>query len=102
MVRSFGNRIVSTAQSSLTLLSESVQRSARSITSGVVSSVKSQTKQVTDYVESSGGGAVRKIWWWSLAAIGVYGVATTVPKELIRVAFDDEKTSKENIKKEAA
>lgn len=31
----------------------------------------------------------RWMWWWSLAAIGVYGVATTVPKELVRQVFRD-------------
>jgi hypothetical protein len=24
------------------------------------------------------------LWWWSLTAIAVYGISTTVPKELIR------------------
>lgn len=25
-----------------------------------------------------------RFWWWSLAAIGVYGIATTVPKEIVK------------------
>ena len=33
--------------------------------------------------------ALRWLWWWSLAAVGVYGIATTVPKELVRIGFDN-------------
>ena len=29
------------------------------------------------------------LWWWSLAAIGVYGIATTLPKELVKIAFEN-------------
>lgn len=32
--------------------------------------------------------ALRWLWWWSLAAVGIYGIATTVPKELVRIGFD--------------
>jgi hypothetical protein len=34
-----------------------------------------------------GTKVLRLLWWWSLAAVGVYGVSTTVPKELIRQGF---------------
>lgn len=95
LVSSFGNRIASTVQSSFLLLSNRVKQGMRNATSGFTSSAKAQAKQVTDYVESNGNGVLRKLGWWTLAAIAVYGVATTVPKELVRVAFDKKPRNKE-------
>jgi hypothetical protein len=44
---------------------------------------------VTNYIKKTGQGAKFWIWWWSLAAIAVYGISTTVPKELIRILLKD-------------
>jgi hypothetical protein len=34
-----------------------------------------------------------RFWWWSLAAIGVYGIATTVPKEVVRLTIQQQSSS---------
>ena len=33
--------------------------------------------------------ALRWLWWWSLAAVGVYAFASSVPRELIRYYFKE-------------
>jgi|UniRef100_A0A8J9X2U9 gas vesicle protein len=65
---------------------------ASSFSNGVRSSISNITKPFrrmwTKLVQHMRGTKVlRLLWWWSLAAVGVYGVSTTVPKELIRQGF---------------
>lgn len=58
-------------------------------------SVASSQQQLSNSMGRLKGGlqeSIRPAWnaffWWSLAAIGVYGVASTVPRELVRGLFD--------------
>lgn len=43
-----------------------------------------------------------RFWWWSLAAIGVYGIATTVPKEVIKQTIQQSSSSSSKVKKDDA
>jgi vacuolar-type H+-ATPase subunit H len=44
---------------------------------------------------------IRALWWWSLAAIGVYGFATALPREIIKAAMttkeDDKQLAKDKV-----
>jgi hypothetical protein len=40
--------------------------------------------RLTANLSQSGSSVWNRFWWWSLSAVAVYGLATTVPKELIR------------------
>lgn len=79
------------------LLIQSVQSTLQFAANRLVTNVQTRVvRPISKYIDSTGGSAVRGLWWWSLAAVGVYGIATTVPKELIRVAFEEKKMKKEN------
>ena len=48
-------------------------------------------------VQEFGQSTLRWFWWWSLAVVAVYGIATTLPKELIRYAVvNDSKAGNES------
>ena len=69
------------AQTSQVKASQSAQRAS--------SQVKSATSNITSErflggFRSMGRDSLRWIWWWSLAAIAVYGMATTLPGQLLR------------------
>lgn len=68
------------AQTSQAKASQSAQRAS--------SQVKSATSTITSELgggfQSMGKKSLRWIWWWSLAAIAVYGMATTLPGQLLR------------------
>jgi hypothetical protein len=83
-------------QKALTVVSSAHQRTKNVIYSAA-SSVKEQTRSTLSSVTQplldslarvTGGMNASKVWralwWWSLAAIGVYGVATTVPTEIVK------------------
>lgn len=61
--------------------------------------VRKSTFGVFGNVQETGRKAIRWLGWWSLAAIGVYGLATTIPRELVRYALtgDDSKKEKNNL-----
>lgn len=96
VLHSLGSKFASIIQSSVRTVVQGVQRSVQQALSGIASTVEMQVVQPISkyYVDMSSstkstiGGVARWLWWWSLAAVAVYGIATTVPKELIRVAFE--------------
>jgi hypothetical protein len=96
VLRSLGSKFASMIQSSMRTVVQGVQRSIQNVMTGITSTVqtkvvKPMSKYYADLSSSSSssiGGVARWLWWWSLAAVAVYGIATTVPKELIRVAFE--------------
>jgi hypothetical protein len=63
----------------------------RDTSSTIASSASSATeaaKEAAKEWKQEATKGIRWLWWWSLAAIGVYGIATTVPRELVRYALD--------------
>lgn len=38
-----------------------------------------------------------RFWWWSLSALAVYGIATTVPKEVVRHYLRDDDREEESL-----
>lgn len=76
-VRQIPQRLATSAQSTLASL---WQRSIEQIRN----SIATATRPISDYVRGALPQSVRWIGWWSLAAIAVYGIATTVPKEVVR------------------
>lgn len=81
-VRTAASRI----QLSLTTwLSSSVHRTYDAVTRPVRDVAQKLVPSIGwDSLSSTAARWWNRFWWWSLAAIGVYGVATTVPKEVIR------------------
>lgn len=68
-----------------------VARSFTMVVSGIREQISRAKSALLDPIQSrlssamEGFGDWSKFWWrWSLAAIGVYGIATTVPKEIVR------------------
>lgn len=51
-------------------------------------SVKQTTLQSMESAKQQLPSSFRWFWWWSLAAVGVYGLAVSIPRE-IRVAIEN-------------
>jgi hypothetical protein len=50
-------------------------------------------------LREAGEKILRSAWWWSLAAIGIYGFASALPGEVRRYLSDeDEKTKEKEVK----
>merc|ERR1712238_258670 len=49
------------------------------------------SREIVDTVTSSGTKLLRWVWWWSLAVVFVYGVATTLPMAIIRHTIEQKK-----------
>lgn len=62
-----------------------------------VETIKESSKQVTAGLLSTGTKALRWFWWWSLAAIFVYGLASNLPMAIIKYTIQNKpKPSKGN------
>ena len=59
--------------------------------SDTVQSVKRSSQQWKEQFTSFGSKALRWFWWWSLAAIFVYGVASTLPMAIIKYTIQEKK-----------
>mmetsp|Transcript_17533 Transcript_17533/g.36211 ORF Transcript_17533/g.36211 Transcript_17533/m.36211 type:complete len:324 (-) Transcript_17533:301-1272(-) len=77
---------------------ETISKSTRAIGSGVEQRAKAATEGIAESSKglkgafaSTGTRVVRWFWWWSLAAIFVYGVASTLPMAIIRYTIDQKK-----------
>lgn len=96
-LQSLGPRLVSFVRSSTMFVIQRFQSTLQVAVNGLVTRVRTRViRPIREYIDSTGGGVVRSLWWWSLAAVGVYGIATTVPKELIRVAFKEKRVNEED------
>jgi hypothetical protein len=69
---------------------ETASRTAPKVASAASSAASQNIKYTTDKfineARSTRDRALKWLWWWGLAAVGVYGFATSVPRELIRYA----------------
>jgi len=80
---------------------ETISKSTRAIGSGVeekrraatatAEGIAQSSKQLKDSVTMTGTKVLRWFWWWSLAAIFVYGVASTLPMAIIKYTMEDKK-----------
>lgn len=59
----------------------------------VSSNFQESSKQVIENITSSGTKLLRWLWWWSLAAIAVYAVATTLPIALIKYVVEQRRNN---------
>jgi hypothetical protein len=78
----------------VTLATKRASHVVRDTSSTIVSSATEAAKEAKHQATKGS----RWLWWWSLAAIGVYGIATTVPRELVKYALvgDSGKQLKDN------
>lgn len=70
------------------LTNELPQKLTHKITGGAdaakgaaVKSFSYASERLTGDAREAGKSAARWLWWWGLAAVGVYGIATTATKE---------------------
>mmetsp|Transcript_10939 Transcript_10939/g.30228 ORF Transcript_10939/g.30228 Transcript_10939/m.30228 type:complete len:243 (+) Transcript_10939:219-947(+) len=91
-------RALKTAQQTLSDASQAGKASTRAAWNATSQTVQQTQQNVTnsarqnasrwmDLAQYGGRRALRYAFWWSLAIVGVYGVATTLPKELIKYAL---------------
>ena len=68
--------------------------SAANIATKVLAETTAQAAtNVTSTVKESVSKATRWLWWWGLAAVGVYGMSTTLTKEGVKLLKDVFKSS---------
>jgi ElaB/YqjD/DUF883 family membrane-anchored ribosome-binding protein len=74
---------------------ETIKASSKAAAKDASERIRKTTFGVLGNAQESGKKVLRWIWWWSLAAIGVYGIASTVPRELVRYALEGDGKKKE-------
>ena len=84
-------RVVQELPKAATETAESVKQSA----SETAEHVAKSSQQLKENITSTGTKVLKAFWWWSLAAIFVYGVASTLPMQIIKFTMEQ---SKENVK----
>jgi hypothetical protein len=67
--------------------SSSVRNASSTIATKTSETINETIAEGKKLAPQAATSAINWFWWWSLAAIGVYGIATTIPKELIRYAL---------------
>lgn len=69
------------------LISQGIRQGTSRVVSAVTSPFFKAAEKLTATMKDIFGSRhkiVNALWWWSLAAIGVYGIATSLPREVIR------------------
>ena len=64
--------------------SQAAPRVAAAATRVASDNVKGAAWTLINEARETRDKALRWIWWWSLAAVGIYGFATSLPREMIR------------------
>lgn len=91
-VKSASDKAINSGKQALKSSSAYASSSTKEAAKKAASSAKSQIKNVSFSTQR----VLRSALWWALAAIGVYGIATTLPLEMFRyVTRRDEKDTKE-------
>jgi hypothetical protein len=65
--------------------SQRIQSLGNSVGEAVTRPIRTATTRIAQQWQQS--RVWHRFWWWSLAAIAVYGVATTLPKEMARLVL---------------
>ena len=96
------DEITSRATTVVETASRTAPRVASAASSAACQNVRYATETLIHDAKDTRDRALRWLWWWGLAAVGVYGVATSLPRELIcyaagtgkQVKSDDESERK--------
>ncbi len=75
---------------------ETIAKSSQELKENVSSSaeaIKKSSNELKENLTSTSAKIVRWFWWWSLAAIFVYGVASTLPMAIIKYTVEQKKKS---------
>lgn len=78
--------IASRAATAADAASRSAPKVASAASSAASQNVKYAAETFINEARNTRDKALTWLWWWGLAAVGVYGFATAVPRELIRYA----------------
>ena len=85
------SKSASTSASEVSSRAISLAKLSSSKASAVASSrIQGSTFGVLGNVTDVAKVSLRWLWWWSLAVVAVYGIATTLPKELLRYAVTND------------
>jgi hypothetical protein len=69
-------------------MSQSTSNAATFATKVLTQSTTNAASNMTSQVQQSVTKASRWLWWWGLAAVGVYGMSTTLTKEGMQLLKD--------------
>mmetsp|Transcript_33447 Transcript_33447/g.98588 ORF Transcript_33447/g.98588 Transcript_33447/m.98588 type:complete len:288 (+) Transcript_33447:72-935(+) len=90
-----GEQVYRQAQSTKESMAARASDAATSATSAAPRMAASATRVASENLQGAAGALINEaretrdrtfkwIWWWSLAAVGIYGFASSLPRELIR------------------
>jgi len=69
---------------------ETIKQGAETIKKSSVELIE-KSKELKENITSTSTKVIRWFWWWSLAAIFVYGVASTLPMAIIKYSVEQKK-----------
>lgn len=78
-------------------ISQGIRQSISKVLSAVTSPFREAGEKFSASMQGIIGSRhkiVNSLWWWSLAAIGVYGIATSLPREIIRAMTSSNNSEK--------
>mmetsp|Transcript_37755 Transcript_37755/g.82252 ORF Transcript_37755/g.82252 Transcript_37755/m.82252 type:complete len:277 (-) Transcript_37755:227-1057(-) len=78
--------ITSRAATAAEIASRTAPKVASAASSAASQNIKYTADKFINEARDTRDKALKWLWWWGLAAVGVYGFATSVPRELIRYA----------------
>jgi len=94
------NAILQKAAGALSYVTKAIGEAASSAlrqqTAMTTNAIKQQLGTVGNHIRSRRDQALRWFFCWSLAAVGIYGLATTLPRELIHHYYEMRKHTKES------
>ena len=71
------------------IAAKNAPRLAEAATAVASKAAKETKRTLATELRETKDKALRWLWWWSLAAVGVYAFASSVPRELIRYYFKE-------------
>lgn len=87
-VKSASDVVRDVSQRAVSKTTDTIKESSKAAAKNASESIRNTSIGAFGNAQETGRKAIRWLWWWSLAAVGVYGIATTVPRELIRYGLE--------------
>ena len=65
-----------------------LHKAANTLSKNTIESVSQTAIQASNQLQDVAKTTIRWLWWWGLAAVGVYGISTTLTKEGVQILKD--------------
>lgn len=65
-----------------------LHKAANTLSKNTIESASQTAIQASNQLQDVAKTTIRWLWWWGLAAVGVYGISTTLTKEGVQILKD--------------